>query len=94
MAASLNIIHFSTHSFTISIIPTSACIKNLNMPTLITQDDLRQSFLLNPNMTMAIPAFATLPVAQIPKKKFKQLTTRNEVTPPSLKLKKHPSSGP
>jgi hypothetical protein len=38
------------------------------MPTLITQDEFEPEVLLNPNMTMAIPAFATLPVAQIPKK--------------------------
>jgi hypothetical protein len=44
------------------------------MPTLITQDEFEQELLLNPNLTMTIPAFATLPVAQIPKMKFTQLT--------------------
>jgi hypothetical protein len=34
------------------------------MPTLITQDEFEAELLLNPNLTMmAIPAFATLPVA-------------------------------
>jgi hypothetical protein len=54
------------------------------MPTLITQDEFEPEFLLNPNLAMAIPAFAALPVAQIRKKKFfKQLTTRNGVAPES-----------
>jgi hypothetical protein len=47
------------------------------MPTLITQDEFEAEFLLNPNLTIAIPAFATLPVAKTPKKKFKQLTMKN-----------------
>jgi hypothetical protein len=54
------------------------------MPTLITQDEFETELLHNLNLilTMAIP------VAQIPKKKFKQLTMRNEVAPtcPPLKL--------
>jgi hypothetical protein len=54
---------------------------------LITQDEFEPELLLNPNLTMAIPAFATLPVAQIPKKKFKQLTMRNRVAPPSPETK-------
>jgi hypothetical protein len=62
-------------------------IKYLNMPTLITQDEFEEGLLLNSNLTMAIPAFVTLPVAQIPKKKFKQLTMRNGVAPPSPKSK-------
>jgi hypothetical protein len=62
-------------------------IKNLHMPTLITQDEFEVDILLNPNLTMAIPAFTTLPVAQIPKKKFKQLTMKNRVAPPSPKAK-------
>jgi hypothetical protein len=58
------------------------------MPTLITQDEFEPELLLNPNLTMAIPAFATLPVAQIPKKKFKQLTIMwNRVAPPSPETK-------
>jgi hypothetical protein len=58
------------------------------MPTLITQDEFETELLLNPNLTMAIPAYATVLVAQIPKKKFKQLTMRNEeVAPPSPKTK-------
>jgi hypothetical protein len=41
------------------------------MPTLITQDEFDPELLLNPNLTMAIPAFETLQVAvQIPKKKW------------------------
>jgi hypothetical protein len=41
------------------------------MPTLITQDEFEPVFLLlNPNLAMGIPAFATLPVVQIPKKKY------------------------
>jgi hypothetical protein len=42
------------------------------MATLITQDEFETELLLNPNMTMTIPAFATLPVAQIPKQKWIQ----------------------
>jgi hypothetical protein len=38
------------------------------MPTLITQDEFEPMFLLNPNLTMAIPAFATLPVASYQKR--------------------------
>jgi hypothetical protein len=58
------------------------------MPTLITQDEFEAALLLNCNLTMAIPAFATLPVAQIPKKKFKQkLTMKDGVAPPSPKTK-------
>jgi hypothetical protein len=38
------------------------------MPTLITQDEFEPKLLLNPNLTMSIPAFATLPVAQFPKR--------------------------
>jgi hypothetical protein len=57
------------------------------MPTLITQDKFEAELLLNPNLTMAIPAFSTLPVAQIPKKKFTQLTMKNGVAPPSPKTK-------
>jgi hypothetical protein len=33
------------------------------MPTLITQVEFEPELLVNPNLTMAIPAFATLPVA-------------------------------
>jgi hypothetical protein len=65
-------------------------VKNLNMPTLITQDEFEAELLLNPShltMAMAIPAFVTLPVAQIPKKKFKQLTMKNGVATPSPKTK-------
>jgi hypothetical protein len=54
---------------------------------LITQDEFEIELLLNPNLTMATPAFATLPVAQIPKKKFKQLTMKNGVAPSSPKTK-------
>jgi hypothetical protein len=53
------------------------------MPILITQDTFEPELLLNPNLTLAIPAFATLPDAQIPKKKFKQFTF-----PLKLKLSK------
>jgi hypothetical protein len=53
------------------------------MPTLTTQDGFEAKLLLNPILTMAIPAFATLPVTQILKKKFKQLTLKNGVAPPS-----------
>jgi hypothetical protein len=56
------------------------------MPTLITQDAFEAELLLNLNLTMAIPpAFATLPVAQIPKKKLKQLTNGSSPNyPPSV----------
>jgi hypothetical protein len=33
---------------------------------LITQDEFDPELLLNPNLTMAFPAFATLLLAQIP----------------------------
>jgi hypothetical protein len=42
------------------------------MPTLITQDEFEPELLLNPNLTMTIPAFATLPVAQITSNKLIQ----------------------
>jgi hypothetical protein len=48
------------------------------MPTLMTQDEFEEELLLNSNLTMAIPVFVTLPVVQIPKKKFKQLTMRSK----------------
>jgi hypothetical protein len=35
------------------------------MPTLITQDEFNPSLLVKLNLTMAIPAFATLPVAKL-----------------------------
>jgi hypothetical protein len=38
------------------------CIKNLNMPTLITQDEIEPKLILNPKQAIAIPAFASLPV--------------------------------
>ena len=57
------------------------------MPTLITHNEFEPRLLLNPNLTMAIPAFATLPVAQIPKKKFKQLNMKDGVAPPSPETK-------
>jgi hypothetical protein len=59
------------------------------MPTLITQDEFETELVLNPNLTMAIPAFATLPVAQIPKKKWTQqgLWNREIALLPSLETK-------
>jgi hypothetical protein len=58
------------------------------MPTLITQDEFETEVLLNPNLTMAIPAFATLPVAQIPKKRWIQQDLWNrEVALPSPETK-------
>jgi hypothetical protein len=43
------------------------------MPTLITQDDFEPNLLASPNLTIAIPALATLLVAQFPKKKMLKL---------------------
>jgi hypothetical protein len=58
------------------------------MPTLITQDEIEPELVLNPNLTMAIPAVATLPVAQIPKKGMIQQGLWNmEVALPSPKTK-------
>jgi hypothetical protein len=54
---------------------------------LDNQDGFEAELLLNPNLTMAIPAFATLPVGSDSKKKFKQLTLKNGVAPPSPKTK-------
>jgi hypothetical protein len=54
------------------------------MPILITQDECEPKLLLNPNLIMAIPAFATLPVAQFPKKKFQQFNLDGKMAPPSL----------
>jgi hypothetical protein len=39
------------------------------MPTLITQDEFEPRLLVKLNLTTAISAFATLPVAKFPKKK-------------------------
>jgi hypothetical protein len=44
------------------------------MPTLITQDEFEHRLLFNPNLTMAVPAFATLAVAQLPELKWIQNT--------------------
>jgi hypothetical protein len=54
---------------------------------LITQDEFEHRLLVNPNLTMAIPAFATLPVDKFPKKKWIQKTMRNRVAPPSPETK-------
>jgi hypothetical protein len=57
------------------------------MPTLITQDDFEPKLLPNPNLTMTIPALASLPVAQFPKKKMLQTTLFGKVAPPSPETK-------
>ncbi len=47
------------------------CIKNLNMPTLITQDEFEESLLPNPRLTMTLtPYLAPLVIPlQVPSKK-------------------------
>jgi hypothetical protein len=64
-------------------------IEKFNMATIITQDEFEPELLHNPNLTMAIPKFAAIPVAKIPTKVFKQMIIRNDlkVAPPVTKQK-------
>jgi hypothetical protein len=54
---------------------------------LITQDEFEANLLLNPNLTMTIPALATLLVAQFSKKKLLQSTLFGKVARPSPETK-------
>jgi hypothetical protein len=61
---SLNKIHFSNFNY-----PHHIYIKNLNQHANIDYSGciFEPRLLFNPNLTMAIPAFVTLPATQFPK---------------------------